>query len=387
MFSTFAGMESFFQFDRCVTGKYFVGRRYDCVTLANQISTGQHVALWGPPKSGKKSAVQQSLINLQTSGKQFIFCDLDLTAVHSLTEFAYEFAEKLLTSITTSPDDIAELLERHLKSPAFEQDRMLYSDTGALFGRKDCLAQSDAELLLELPFALASEKGILIVVSFREFQNIYSEENEWFFKLFEKSLAAHRENGDTNCAYVFIGSMQNAMENIFMVKRFFWNLVEPHTLSEISETDIADHVLRGFNAGGKVIDRDLLQGVIKRFKNNIWYINSFFFLCDALSKGYISELTLNDALSCLTAIHEPAFIRIMEDLTDFQKRLLKAILDGNTRFSAVDIIEKYGLNSSANVKRVKEALMKKEVIAFRGKEEPFIQDPLFEYWLVNKYFK
>ena len=50
-----------------------------------------------------------------------------------------------------------------------------------------------------------------------------------------------------------------------------------------------------------------------------------------------------------------------------------------------DVIEKYGLNSSANVRRVKDALKKKEVLTFNEKDEPVILDPLFEYWL-RKYF-
>ena len=122
------------------------------------------------------------------------------------------------------------------------------------------------------------------------------------------------------------------------------------------------------------------------FRNNIWYINHFFFICDSLSKGYISEITLNDALACMLSVHSPRFNAIMDDLTGFQERMLKAVLDGNVKFSTTEVIEKYRLNSSANVKRLKDALMKKEVISFNEKDEPSVQDPLFEYWLRRYYF-
>ena len=56
------------------------------------------------------------------------------------------------------------------------------------------------------------------------------------------------------------------------------------------------------------------------------------------------------------------------------------------KFSSSDVIEKYGLNSSANVRRVKDALRKKEVITFNEKDEPVILDPLFEYWIRRYYF-
>lgn len=77
----------------------------------------------------------------------------------------------------------------------------------------------------------------------------------------------------------------------------------------------------------------------------------------------------------------------MSDLTAFQERFLKAVLDGNVKFSTAEVIAKYRLNSSANVKRLRDALMKKEVVRFNEKDEPEIMDPLFEYWLRKEYFK
>ena len=92
------------------------------------------------------------------------------------------------------------------------------------------------------------------------------------------------------------------------------------------------------------------------------------------------------ALKSLLSIHEPRFMAIVDDLTDFQLSLMRAVLDGVTRFSASDVIERYGLNSSANVRRVKDALKKKEVITFNDKDEPVVLDPLFQYWLAKHYF-
>jgi hypothetical protein len=67
--------------------------------------------------------------------------------------------------------------------------------------------------------------------------------------------------------------------------------------------------------------------------------------------------------------------------------MLKATVDGVTRFSSAEVIRKYGLNSSANVKRVKDALMKKEILQFDEADNPVIIDPLFEYWVKKYYFE
>ena len=74
-------------------------------------------------------------------------------------------------------------------------------------------------------------------------------------------------------------------------------------------------------------------------------------------------------------------------LTTHQVNLLRATAEGNTRFSASEVIRKYGLNSSANVKRVKDALMKKEILTFDAEDQPEYLDPLFEYWIKKYYFE
>jgi hypothetical protein len=106
-----------------------------------------------------------------------------------------------------------------------------------------------------------------------------------------------------------------------------------------------------------------------------------------MTRGYLNEGILMDALNTIISIHEPRFRAIMNDLTDFQVNLLLATIDGVTRFSASDVIEQYKLNSSANVRRLKDALKKKEVITFNEKDEPMILDPLFEYWVTKCYFE
>ncbi len=87
------------------------------------------------------------------------------------------------------------------------------------------------------------------------------------------------------------------------------------------------------------------------------------------------------------AIHEPRFVATMNDLTTFQVSMLRAILDGHSKFTSSEVIESYGLNSSANVRRLRDALCKKEVVFFNEGGKAQVLDPLFEYWARRFYFK
>ena len=73
-------------------------------------------------------------------------------------------------------------------------------------------------------------------------------------------------------------------------------------------------------------------------------------------------------------------------LSKHQLRFIKAVLEGVTHFSSADILDKYNLNSSANVNRLKEALTKKEIITFNEYKEAVFIDPLLKLWFANYFF-
>ena len=242
--------------------------------------------------------------------------------------------------------------------------------------------------VLRLPFLLAQERSTPLLLIIDEFQNVnFTEDGYRVLRALDEVIREEGEAGHKGFSFIFCGSMVNAMKEIFESSRLFYRRVTRVRLSQADEREIADHVVKGFLAGGKVLDKDLLIGACRLFKNNFWYINHFASICNSMSKGYIMEPVLVDALSCLISVHEPRFRSMMNGLTTFQVSLLRATVEGNTRFSASEVIRKYNLNSSANVKRVKDALMKKEILTFDSEDKPEFLDPLFEYWIKKYYFE
>ncbi len=94
-----------------------------------------------------------------------------------------------------------------------------------------------------------------------------------------------------------------------------------------------------------------------------------------------------EALGCLLAVHEPRLMAMMAGLTVFQINLLQAVMEENYKLTSAPTRQKYDLSSSANVKRLKDALVKKEILWFDEKGEPVVLDPLFEYWAKKYYFE
>lgn len=376
-------MDTPFVYDRYVTGKNFVGRKMDCTILGNLLEAGEQVVMYEPPKSGKMSVIQQTLYNMRTAGKPFMVVHVNLFNVRTLEEFLIKFGTAVIRPLYSTQEEYSAVISEFLGGTHFVFDSARFASCDEVVSVNWDLDDNDVDKMMRLPGVMAEQRQVPYFVIIEEFQNLMHDKRaEDVFKVMEKVLAERNRK----VSFIFTGSQVNAMKYIFAERKFFYRLVEHLPLQKVDDREIIEHIVRGFMVSGKVIERNLVLGACELFRGQMWYLNHFTSICDTMTRGYINEGILMEALKVIISIHEPRFISIVNDLTDHQLSLLKAILDGVVRFSASDVIEKYGLNSSANVRRVKDALKKKEVITFNEKDEPVILDPLFEYWVSRHYF-
>ena len=381
-------MDSHFPYDKYVTGKHYIGRRTETQVFANLVSQGENVVIYEPPKTGKKSLVQQAFYNLKPTGQRFVPVQLSLLDVRSLRDLALRLAAAALQSAGSGPEDYARTAQELLAGSHLVFDPARFNACGEIVSLTWELDDDDLRAAFLLPYRIGVKAGVRRIVVLDEFQNVMlTEDGERACRILEGVFKTLPPDLAPGACYVFLGSQVNAMHEIFGVRRWFWRRVERLHLPTIETRELMDHVNRGFLTSGKVIDRELLQGVCRLFKDNIWYINHFSAICDSLTRGYVLEPTLTEALGTLLSVHEPRFVATMNDLTTFQVSLLRAILDGHTRFSSAEVIRRYNLNSSANVRRLKDALCKKEIVTFDQDDNPVLLDPLFEYWVRKYYFK
>ena len=374
-------MDGPFIYNKYVTGKHTIGRKSEGMILGNLLAKGENVAIYEPPKTGKMSLIQQTFYNMRISGAQFEVAEFTLMGIRSREAFMLRLGSTVLRLFCTTPDEYSEAVANYLAGTHFVFDPQLFSAEDQVLSLSWDSDEKDLEAVLALPcrLAAATSKRCFILIS--EFQDmLLFDGGEDICRSMDAVLRDCSPEQKMQCSFIFTGSQVNAMKEIFEVKGIFRRSTEHLAMGPVDTKDIIDYVVRGFLVSGKVIERDLLLGVCKLFRQNIWYINHFSAICDSLTKGYITEATLLEALDMLISIHQPRFISVMEGLTTYQANLLKAILEGNLKISSAEVISRYGLNSSANVKRLKEALCKKEIITFDEQDRPVLLDPLFEYW-------
>ena len=376
-----------FIYSKYVTGKNNIGRKLEASAVANLLRQGENIVIYEAPKTGKTSLVQQSFYNMKTSGQDFASAEISLMNVRTVREMALRLGTEVLRAAFGGSESYSSLISELLPGTHFIFDAERFTAGGEILSLNWELDRDDLKAVMALPYRCALRRGRKLYVVIDEFQNVMlTEDGEGVCKLMEEVFDGLNGEMKAAAGYIFIGSKVNAMHEIFGTRRFFFRQAERVKVGEIDTREIIEHVLHGFLASGKVIDRDLLLGVCGLFRNNICYINHFASICDSLTKGYIMEPVLNTALDIIISIHEPRFVATMNDLTTFQVNLLKAILDGHVKFTSAEVIEQYGLNSSANVRRLRDALCKKEIVYFDDSGKPQVIDPLFEYWVRRYYF-
>ena len=381
-------MDSFFPYEKYVTGRHNIGRTAEARAFANLLAAGENVVIYEPPKTGKMSLVQQSFFNMKSAGQQFEPVQLSLLDVRTLSELALRLAAGALRGAGDGPADYAAAAQDLLAGTRLHFDEARFERSGEIVSSSGEIGPEELRAAFLLPYRIGRRTGVRRIVVIEEFQNVMlTEDGDAACRLLEEVFDTLPDGLAGSACYVFLGSQVNAMHEIFGIRRRFWRRAERIRLGPIDTREIIEHVVKGFLTSGKVVDRDLLQGMCLLFRGNIWYINHFSAICDSLTRGYIMEQTFKDALDRIIAVHEPRFIAMMNDLTTFQVSLLRAIVDGNKRFSGTEVIRRYGLNSSANVRRLKDALCKKEIVTFDADDNPVILDPLFDYWVRKFYFK
>lgn len=336
-------METTFTYDRFVTGRSFVGRKAEREEFTDALSSGLNISLYDSPKTGKHSLLRQCLLDAKIKGMSFKTVEIDFTPVRKSSEFLNLFARSL--------------------------------------GEKD--DRLSPEEIFDLPRIVSGQSSSRLLIICHEFQNILRTEDSFHLL---KALGRSACADNRNYSYIWIGSQVNAMKQIFEKEHFCRRQVCHITLSQISFKEVESHITKGFLMSGKVIEKEYVEKVYNIFQGNICYLNHFAAICDGLSRGFITDPVVEESLQSLLSIHHTRFLSDIYDLTGFQISLLRAILDGQTRLSSTETIATYGLNSSANVKRLKEALCKKEIVVFDASGKARLQDPLFEYWLRKYYF-
>ncbi len=374
-------MESPFFYTDIVTGPAFIGRSAEVATICDLIKSKKNILIYGPARIGKRSLIQNSLNKLSQESYRYTLFKVNLFNIRCIEAFMLRYTNILFSYFATSPMEWSNLLKKYLPQAPYGLNE-ISSKPQLTYTSKELLTNEQIVELINLPDRLAKESQTNIIIYFEQFQDIHLfDDAHRFFKIFEKCMQEHNRT-----SYIITGERKNAMDEIFEKQKYFYRLTEKIELAPINRKVFADFIVKGFLKGGKIIQPEQAETIYDIVEGDPWYTQHLADICYDMTQGYMSDQIIPKALQSLINLHDFLFHSIAYGLSKHQLRFIKALLEGVTKFSSADILDKYNLNSSANVNRIKEALAKKEILTINEKREMVFIDPLFKWWFTKYFF-
>ena len=358
-----------FEYNGIVTGMRFVGREKEVAKLQKLISSHKNALLYGPPKIGKRSIVHNALKGMDLEAEGIVVCKLDLFNIRHLDKLLRKIAREV-SKVLLTPEEEARVYLTCLKNIPMNPTT------------KDSLTEKQVKALLRYPQSIARQKKKHLILYFQQFQDIL---------LFDKPMKvlgmlenAFAESKDVSL--IITGDKRNAMYSIFEEMHFFRNIVTEIPIKFINRKVFAEFIIKCFNQGGKEASMKDALLIYDTLEGDPWYAQHLAEICYLLTEKTLTADIVHRGVNHLMNMYDYELHNTIDGLSNHQLQLLRAILDGERRFSKTEVLEKYGLNSSANVNRLKEALTTKEVVTFVSKNTIDFNDSLLKLWFKNYFF-
>ena len=374
-------MDSPFVFSQEVVNDNFIGRRDELAWLASNMSKSQNTVLIAPPNSGKKSLIINAFFQAQKL-TDIKLSTISLFNTRDISTFCTKLIHEILSKTCNTSDEWESYIEKFLPltKPTIKVSDVKQNEIQIIFNEQ--VLDSFIEEILQFPEKMALAKNTHLAVCIEEFQEIMRFEKT---KEFQKCCHQQWQRQDLVC-YLLTGNKVNAMHTLFGEHAPFQKFGEIIPLEPIEEKLFVDYIIKSYSKSGRVISKEYADRICREVRHQPFYIQQYAHLSWLNTKGFVLDSVMEHTMEDLLNYNEQRFILIVSDLSTPQISFLRAVIDEVDRFSSSEVIEKYKLNSSANVTRVRGALEKKEILQFVRNKPVFI-DPVFEIWFRTRYMK
>ena len=239
------------------------------------------------------------------------------------------------------------------------------------------------EDILDLPQQIATRRGKKVVVCIDEFQQIgeFTDSEQ-----IQRILRSHWQE-QSDVAYILYGSKKHMMLNLFgEYNSPFYKFGDMMFLPKISNEDWIAFIKSRFQETGKVISDATAGYLAWLVENHSYYVQQLAQYAWLRTEKECSSTIVDQAFESMLDSLSLQFVNLMDSLTEKQRNFLCAVSDGVAALSSVDTLSEYNLGTSANIRILKGALRKRDLIEESGRHVE-IQDPVFNQWLQRVYKK
>ena len=368
-------MQSPFLFGKTVSAGGFTNRTKDMQRLKANFANQVNTIIISPRRWGKSSLVKKVVAGI--TGRQTKVVMLDMMGIRNEEGFYKAFTAATIRATSNKVEEWIATGKQFLKNvtPKISIGSDPLQELDISFEWKS--AEKNYQEILNLPEKIALAKNIQIIVCLDEFQNLAGFNEP---ELFQKRLRTEWQH-HTKVCYCLYGSRQHMMTELFTKQsKAFYKFGEILYLPKIQRQEWVKFIQQQFITTKKKISEQLADEIAATVKDHSYYVQQLSHLVWIKTEKTATQNILQDALEDLLAQNAILYSRDTENLTTPQFNFLKALADGITKnFSSKEIINRYELGTSANVLKIKKALIQKELIDDSGSTIEFL-DPAYELW-------
>jgi uncharacterized protein len=367
-------METPFSFGKTVAEDVFTNRSADIKRLANNLQHHINTILISPRRWGKSSLVKKVVSDI--SGRNVRIIMIDLMSIRNEQEFYKVLAaETIKTSSNKLTEWIATAKEflKHI-TPKISLGTDPMEDFDISFEWKD--VEKNYKEILNLPQKIAAKRGLHLVICIDEFQNCESFKESM---LFQKRLRTEWQHHQ-QVTYCLYGSRQHMMAELFEKQSNpFYKFGDVLYLPKIARNDWISFIQKQFAATKKVIAEEMANLIAAMVQDHSYYVQQLSYLVWTATSKTVTKDIIIQAVEDLLAQNAILYTRDTENLTNAQFNFLKAVAQGvHTGLSSKETVHQYQLGTSANVLKIKKALIQKELID--DQQGIYFLDPVYELW-------
>ena len=369
-----------FVFGRVADRDNFIDREAERSRLVSNFDALVNTIIVSPRRWGKSSLVQRVAEDVQLDRSRTRVCLVDLFSVRTEAGFYAALAKAVMKATMSRWDEwvdaaakfLTQLRPKIVMSADAFQEITLDVDWHQ--------AELDPDEVLDLAERIAESKKLRLVVCIDEFQAIAGFADT---DAFQRKLRSHWQQHQNVC-YCLYGSKRHMLLDVFSSPEMpFYRFGDIMTLSKIDNAVWGDFIAARFAATGKSVTPDLGRQIAALADNHSYYTQQLAQQVWFRTDKSCQPSTIESAWADLTDQLGLVFTGLTDSLTTRQLNYLRAVLDGRAAMSAQTTIRDYNLGTSANVTRIREALVNREIVDTDGIT---ILDPVFKHWLASIYF-
>jgi DNA-binding ferritin-like protein (Dps family) len=372
--------ESPFLFGKTVSENLFINRKNDIDHLWLNMNSGINTILISPRRWGKSSLVEQTA-RLKQDNKNVCWCFIDMFAVRNEANFYEKLSSELIKVTSNRWQNRLENLKMFFKQivPQINVGLDPTSDISLSFKWEEL--EKHKEEIINLPEIIAQKLNIKLIVCIDEFQNIHNFENaDNFEKLLRSQWQRHQ-----NVSYCLYGSKRHLMSDIFNKKnRAFYRFGDIIMLPKIATEHWIPFIVERFNTTGKSIFEEYAKKIVTLMKNHPYYVQQLSHYVWEYTTSNANNDTIFSALTRMLEVNTPLYQLEVENLSNTQVELLKAIISKEEQFTSIKTMNAYKIGTPSNVLKNLKILERDDFIEKFNKKVELL-DPAFELWF-KSYF-